>query len=109
MTQSTRLRELDEQLRDVFSQSGLADDATYRAKDSTTDVSCTVFVDRGVTYQGADGQVMNDQIVITAFLEEITGVPARGAEFDIGDETFRVDRVTNKDESRVVCLVTVKP
>ena len=50
--------------------------------------------------------VRNDAVTITAFLDEIAEVPKRGALFVVGSDTYKVDAVTAKDESRAVCVVT---
>lgn len=105
MTQQSTLRALDADLMAAFSAAGLADAAVYTQVGGSP-LSCTVYVDRGVTYQGFDGTVRNDAVSITAFLDEIASVPLRGALFVVGGTTYKVDSVTIKDESRVVCLVS---
>lgn len=108
MTQRDRLRDLDAEILGVLADTGFVDAATFRQKGSTEEVDCTVLVDRGVSLQGGNGAVVNDQIVITSYLADIDE-PKVGAEFDVGDETFRVERITAKDESRVVCVVRAAP
>lgn len=105
MTQQSTLRALDAELMAAFTSAGLADAATYTQVGGSP-LSCSVYVDRGVTFQGFDGTVRNDAVTITAFLDEIAEVPKRGALFAVGAVTYKVDAVTAKDESRVVCVVS---
>lgn len=106
MTQQSTLRALDAALMAAFTSAGLADAATFTQYGGGSPTSCSVYVDRGVSFQGFDGTVRNDAVTITAFLDEIAEVPKRGALFAVGSESWKVDAVTAKDESRVVCLVT---
>jgi hypothetical protein len=106
MTQQSTLRALDAELMAAFTSAGLADAATFIQYGSGSPTSCSVYVDRGVTFQGFDGTVRNDAVTITAFLDEIAEVPKRGALFAVGAVTYKVDAVTAKDESRVVCVVS---
>jgi hypothetical protein len=106
MTQQATLRALDAAIMAEFSAAGLADSATFTQSGGGSPTTCSVYVDRGVTYQGFDGTVRNDAVTITAFLSDIADVPKRGALFAVGSDTFKVDAVTSMDESRVVCLVT---
>ena len=106
MTQQATLRALDAAIMAEFSAAGLADSATFTQSGGGSPTTCNVYVDRGVTYQGFDGTVRNDAVSITAFLDEIASVPLRGALFVVGGTTYKVDSVTIKDESRVVCLVS---
>lgn len=106
MTQQSTLRALDASLMAAFSAAGLADAATFTQYGGGSPTSCSVYIDRGVSFQGFDGTVRNDAVTVTAFLDEIAEVPKRGALFVVGATTFKVDQVSNKDESRVVCLVT---
>lgn len=106
MTQQSTLRAMDAALMEAFSAAGLADAAVFTQQGGGSPTACSVYVDRGVSYQGFDGTVRNDAVSLTAFLDEIGEVPKRGALFVVGATTFKVDQVSNKDESRVVCLVT---
>lgn len=106
MTQQSTLRALDASLMAAFSAAGLADSAVFTQYGGGSQTSCSVYVDRGVSYQGFDGTVRNDAVSITLFLGEIGVVPLRGSLIVVGATTFKVDQVSNKDESRVVCLVT---
>lgn len=106
MTQQATLRALDAAIMAEFSAAGLADSATFTQSGGGSPTTCSVYVDRGVTFQGFDGTVRNDAVTITAFLSDIADVPKRGALFAVGSDTFKVDAVTSMDESRVVCLVT---
>lgn len=106
MTQQATLRALDAAIMAEFSAAGLADSATFTQYGGGSPTTCSVYVDRGVAFQGFDGTVRNDAVTITLFLDEIGDVPKRGALFAVGSDTFKVDAVTSMDESRVVCLVT---
>lgn len=106
MTQQATLRALDAAIMAEFSAAGLADSATFTQSGGGSPTTCSVYVDRGVTFQGFDGTVRNDAVTITAFLDEIAEVPKRGALFVVGSDTYKVDAVTAKDESRAVCVVT---
>lgn len=105
MTQQSTLRALDASLMAAFSAAGLADAAVFTQQGGGSPTACSVYVDRGVSYNGFDGTVRNDAVSLTAFLDEIGEVPKRGALFAVGSESWKVDAVTAKDESRVVCLV----
>lgn len=106
MTQQSTLRALDAELMTAFTTAGLADAATFTQSGGGSPTTCSVYVDRGVTFQGFDGTVRNDAVTITAFLSDIADVPKRGALFVVGSDTYKVDAVTAKDESRAVCVVT---
>ena len=106
MTQQATLRALDAAIMAEFSAAGLADSATFTQSGGGSPTTCSVYVDRGATFQGFDGTVRNDAVTITAFLDEIAEVPKRGALFVVGSDTYKVDAVTAKDESRAVCVVT---
>lgn len=106
MTQQSTLRALDAELMTAFTTAGLADAAIFTQSGGGSPTTCSVYVDRGVTFQGFDGTVRNDAVTITAFLDEIAEVPKRGALFVVGSDTYKVDAVTAKDESRAVCVVT---
>ncbi len=109
MTQQATLRALDAAIMAEFSSVGLTDAASYTQASAggpaPPPVACTVYVDRGVGYQGFDGSARSDAITITALIEEIGSVPKRGAIFEVGAELFKVDSVEIKDESRVMCVV----
>lgn len=86
---------------------GLGDTAAFRAKDSGTDITCTVLVDRNVSLQGDQSQVINDAITITAYVADLgANVPKYGDKFTVGTETFKVDSCSPKGESAFVCVVT---
>ncbi|MBP7625288.1 MAG: hypothetical protein KA763_15095 [Xanthomonadales bacterium] len=106
MTQQATLRALDAAIMAEFSAAGLADSATFTQSGGGSPTTCSVYIDRGVSFHGFDGTVRNDAVTITAFLSDIADVPKRGALFAVGSDTFKVDAVTSMDESRVVCLVT---
>lgn len=111
MSQQATLRALDAAIMAEFAVAGFADSATFTQASSggpaPPPVSCTIYVDRGVSYQGFDGSVRSDAIIVTAMLDEIGSVPLRGAIFAIaGGDVFKVDSVSAKDESRVSCVVT---
>lgn len=106
MTQQSTLRALDAELMAAFTSAGLSDAAIFTQYGGGSPTSCTVYVDRGVTFQGFDGTVRNDSVTITAFIDEIAEVPKRGSLFVVDGVTYKVDAVTTKDESRAVCLVT---
>ena len=116
MAQSQRLQQMDARFARAFSRSGLADAALYRRNGTVIDVPCTIYVDRSSQLQGDLAQVANDDVVVTAFVGDIgTQAPARGDTFSLGTllngvftpsgEVFAIDGLTNKDESRFVCLV----
>lgn len=105
MSQSESLKALDASIFASLSGAGLADQATYTPSSGGAAISCGIFIDRGVTLTGSLGQAINDAIVITAFAAEIGAPPQHGARFQVGTETFTVDALSNKDESRYVCVV----
>lgn len=107
MTQLAGLRDLDARILVVTKRARQSDLATYTGTGSPI-ANCDVYVNRGVQLANADNSaVLNDQITIEAFRAQILEIPRHGATFVIGSETFTVDRVSNKDESRVVCIVKV--
>lgn len=106
MGQREFLRELDESILDDIADAGLSDVGTYTPSTGGTPIEdCRLLVDRAVTLTGAQGQVINDAIVITCFAADVGNAPAPGARYRIGDEVFTVDSLNNKDESRYVCVV----
>lgn len=106
MTQQATLRALDAAIMAEFSAAGLADSATFTQSGGGSPTTCSVYVDRGVAFQGFDGTVRNDAVTITLFLDQIGDVPKRGALIVVGATTFKVDAVINADESRATCVVT---
>lgn len=105
MGQREFLREFDDEIVGALEDAGLGDVGTYTPQSGGPSIACRVLIDRGVTLVGAEGQAINDAIVITAFADEIGAAPTSGARFRIGAETFTVDALSNKDESRYVCVV----
>lgn len=100
---------MDARFARAFSRSGLADSGTFRRKGSTTAIACTVLVDDAVQFVGDQTQVVNDKKVITAYFAEIgQQEPMHGDTFVINGDTFAVDSVSNKDASRVICIVSVQ-
>lgn len=106
MTNSA-LAGMDARLRSVFKTTGWSDDAVFRS--SGVDVpNCTVLIDRGVQLFGDQSQVVNNQVTLTCYLSQTGKTPARGDKFTIGAEVFRVDSISEADESAAVCIVTEK-
>jgi len=108
MTQAATLRALDAELMAAFTAAGLADSAIYTPTVGAPHL-VSVYIDRGVSYQGIDGQIRNDAVVITAMLDEIGDPPSRGAIFTVGSQLFKVESVQTMDESRVACVVMYQP
>ena len=104
MSQTTNLRALDALIMSKLAAAGMADSATYTAPLGSP-VSCTVVVDRSVQSTGFDSQVDANTVLITAQLAEVT--PAKGGVFTVGAETFKVDKVQDRDESRAECVCKV--
>jgi hypothetical protein len=106
MSQSAALRALDGRIFSCLKGAGLADAAFYTPSTGGAAVACGVFVDRGLNLQNATtSEVINDAVTITAFVTEIGAPPKQGAVFVIGSERFTVDSISNKDESRYICIV----
>ncbi len=105
MTQATFLAEMDAQLHGAFAAAGMGDAATYRAGPASAEVPCTVLVDQGA--QLLEDRVVTDQVTIRALRAEV-GDPPNGAVFTItaSAQRWRVDRVTERDESAVVMVVS---
>jgi hypothetical protein len=111
MTQLARLQTIDSGLFDVLEHAELLDVATYRPANGTSadDVADVgVAITRGVTYQGSDGRLLSDRIVIAARVEQLGEVPKRGARFTVGGEVFELDALISKDESLVQALVVAR-
>lgn len=89
----------------AFQGVGLAHDAQYTRSTGGPSIPCKVYIDRSVVLQGTQGQVISDGVTITAFAVDVGASPSPGARFVIGAETFTVDSLNNKDESRFVCVV----
>ena len=104
MSQTTNLRALDALIMSKLAAAGMADSATYTAPLGSP-VACTVIVDRSVQPTGFDSQVNANTVLITAALAEVT--PAKGGVFTIGAETFKVDSIQDRDESRAECVCKV--
>lgn len=107
-SQADGLNYLDGRLRRTFRRSRrtpLADSAIFKSQ-GVSIPDCIVEIDRGVTLIGDQSQVINDQITLTCYLDQTGKVPARGDTFTIGAEVFKVDSISEKDESAVVCIVT---
>ncbi len=81
--------------------------ATLHSADGTHHWPCRILVDRGTTLNGFQGQVITNQITITAFLSEIAQPPDIGARFDVGTEVFTVDSMAAADDNVIVCVVKV--
>jgi hypothetical protein len=103
MTQAAFLAEMDAQLHSAFADAGMGDAATYRAGPAADEVPCTVLIDQGA--QLLEDRVVTDQVTIRAQLAEI-GTPRPGAVFTIGEQRWRVDRVSERDESAAVMVVS---
>jgi hypothetical protein len=103
MSQREFLRELDAEIMSDFTADGLAEEATLTRKDGSV-VPCDVMSVYNVQSIGNDGVVVNYAAAITAFLADLTTDPSHGEMFTIDGETFKVDRIELKDQSRVVCL-----
>jgi len=88
-----------------FRGKGAADDAMYTQSTGGPAIPCKVYIDRSVLLQGTDGRVITDAVTITAFAADVGAAPKGGARFKVGAETFTVDSLNNKDESRYVCVV----
>lgn len=102
------LSEFDALARAAFVDAGMADRAEYRASPTATPVvDCVVLVDRGMQDVGDQARAKNPLITITAFRDQIGGVPAvNAASFAVGAESFLVVGIAdNSDESRHVCVV----
>jgi hypothetical protein len=91
----------------LFEAAGTADLGTYRPCGGTAVEDCHFLVDRGVQFVGETSQRIAPLTLVTGYLAELGRVPRKGDEFEIDGETFIVDAIQNKDESRVIC--TVKP
>ena len=91
----------------IFGVTGWSDDAVFKSG-ATSVPGCTVQIDRGVQLIGDQSQVINDQITLTCYLSQTGKAPVRGDTFTIGGEVFQVDSPLDKDESAVVCVVTLK-
>lgn len=90
----------------AFLVAGLATAATFRRRGTTTDIPCTILVDDGIQLIGDQSQVINDQTTVTAFAADIGSPdPAHGDKFTLDDRVLIVDSISNKDESRFVCIV----
>jgi len=105
MTQAETLRALDASIFASLAGAGIADSATYTPSIGGSGIPCGVYVDRAITLTGAQGQVINDAVIITAFAADIGSAPKPGARFKIGSELFTVESLNNQDESRYTCLV----
>lgn len=103
MPQADTLAELDALIVAGMTAAGLSDAATF-TPDGGAPVACTVLVDRNVSLQGELSAVVNDAVTITVYRAEVD--PDDGDTFTIGAETFVVDSILSRDESRVVCVVT---
>lgn len=103
MSQAAYLADLDALLHGAFADAGMGDSATYRSGPASAEVPCTILVDQGA--QLLDERVVTDQVTIRAMRAEV-GDPPNGAVFAVGDLRWRVDRVTERDESAVVMVVS---
>jgi hypothetical protein len=103
MTQAAYLADMDALLHGAFQAAGMGDAATYRAGPADAEVPCVVLVDQGA--QLLEDRVVTDQVTIRAQLAEI-GTPRPGAVFTIGDFRWRVDRVSERDESAATMVVS---
>lgn len=109
MSQLDTLRAMDAVLLKQFDAAGLADAATF-TKQGGVAVSCSVYVDRGVRFDGLNAEARVPVVTITALRAQIGAVPESGDVFVLNPntaqaETFTVDRVDSYDESRAVCIV----
>lgn len=96
------LTEFDALAFPAFASIGLGDSATYTAPGGSP-VAGTVFVDREARYLENDASYSYGMTVTVQIAE--FGVPVRGGVIEVGGESFSVDRVIERDESRAVCLV----
>ena len=105
MSQAAYLADMDALLHGAFAAAGMGDAATYRSGPAGHEVPCTVLVDQGA--QLLDDRVVSDQVTIRAVRAEV-GDPPNGAVFTISatGERWRVDRVSERDESAVVLVVS---
>lgn len=114
MSQRDGLRSLDARIMRVLKPANLADVlATFEGSngviEGTEERPLDLLIDRGVTVQNADNTAyVSNQITIVALLAQILEVPSRGHRFTLGAELFIVDRVLDKDESHVICLVKLQ-
>lgn len=77
-----------------------------RCADNST-FACTLLVERGSQLQGDQSQVLNFATTITSYVADIGEVgPKHGDQFLIGDHTFTVDSLLEKDDdSTFICTV----
>lgn len=107
------LAAFDALARDAFADAGSAErdrpgyEVRYIPTPGATPVPCAVYVDRGMQDVGDQARAKNPLITITAFRDQIGGVPAvNAAVFVVGAERFMVVGIAdNSDESRHVCVV----
>lgn len=111
------LSEFDALARDAFADAGSAERdrpgnaVRYIPAPGADPVPCTLYVDRGMQDVGDAARVKNPLITITAFRDQIGGVPTvNAAAFVVGAERFTVVGIAdNSDESRHVCVVRPQP
>jgi len=102
MSQQTALRALDAKIMAGLKGAGLADSATFLAKDAvvgTVPTPCDAYVDRDVRLYGDDeADVATVHTVVTLFRSQVE--PHRGARVTVEGETFLLEGELTKDESR---------
>ena len=98
---------LDAQISSQLKRTGWADDATFRRKNTSAGIACTVEVDDAVQFVGDQTQVADSKTLVTAYFADIgQPAPIRGDLFTVGTRKLSVDSILEQDESAVVCIVT---
>lgn len=104
MSQQSTLRDLDSTIMSAMKTAGFADVATYTAPSGGAALPCNVYVDRNAQFFGEQGDVAGSRITITLLLAEIP-TQLRRASIVIGSETFNLDEIAERDESKIVWVV----
>lgn len=81
--------------------------ATYTPVDPGA-VPCpvpSVMVDRGLTYEGAEGRFVSDQVGITWLVKDLAKAD-RGGVFAIDGERFQVDQILSADGHAITAATT---
>lgn len=106
MSQADRLASLDARFARAFKRSGIADTGTFRRKGSATDLPGTFLLDENVQVFGDQTGVPQLVTTVTAYFADIgQPEPVNGDTFTVGTRSFDVDALSNKDASRVICIV----
>lgn len=105
MSQSTFLRDLDDDLMVAFKGAGMADAGVYTPV-AGAPIDCDVYVDEGIAEFGDDLATVVGRRTLVTLLTRQVPVPERDATVLADGVTYTLDRLESRDQSVQRWVVT---